>query len=148
MSEQVVDPQRMLRDLVRGRSDEEIIATVSEFGVRSVLDQIFAEMRSRVRAPKHRETTIQWVITSGAERRLRYLCIRRGRVTWSRGQSPSPPDVELQVTLPDFIRITTGLTSPPWAVLRGRLQVADGMRGLLRARRFHSLFKHDGRTVR
>lgn len=114
-----------LRNLIEGRSDDEINMTIRELGVDDALDRVFKGMEEAFLPDKAagQSAVVQWDLTTPDGERVYHVVFANGTCKAARGAGDSPR-VTLRAAIPDFLRVITGKLSGPTAFFQGKLKVA------------------------
>lgn len=118
-----------LAELIEGRSDEEINATVAEQGVDTVLGQIFGAMQERFQPDKAagQSAVIQWDITAPDGTHSWQVKVADGKCEVKQGTDEPSPRVTLGLSLADFLRFIAGKLDGMQAFMSGKLKLSGDM---------------------
>jgi putative sterol carrier protein len=126
MSQQLsVNTPEELAALIDGRSDSEIVGTVSAIGVDEALDRVFDKFSEAFLPHKAagESAEVQWDIATPDGVRKYVVKIVEGKCEASRGTASSPR-VTMSLNVPDFLRLVTGKLSGMQAFFAGKLKVS------------------------
>jgi putative sterol carrier protein len=116
--------QAELRAQISGRTDDEIVALVHEApgGIEAVLDQTVAGMTDAFDADAAQDCVIGYEIASDD---TTYPCRIevQGRQVKAERRHPSDARVVLQLSLPEYLRLITGLLDGTEAFMSGRMKI-------------------------
>ena len=127
-----VDPQQVTPEefaqLVKGSSDDEILATVHQAGTADVLDRIFEGMEQRFVPAKASDVDddILFEITDDGDTHSYVVAIHDGSCKTERGSVDSPK-VKLTSGLVPFIKLVTGEAQGPQLFMAGKLKVSGDL---------------------
>jgi putative sterol carrier protein len=117
-------------EVLRGRSDDEILAWVhSVGGTNATLEEAFWGLKEAFQAERAggRSAVIHWQITTPERALVVYeLEVSDGECTLSRGAT-TDPSVVLMLELADFLRLVTGCLDGVDAYRSGRLRIRGDM---------------------
>jgi putative sterol carrier protein len=116
--------QGELRAQISGRTDDEIVALVYEApgGIEAVLDQTVAGMTDAFDPDAAQDCVIGYEIASGDTTYPCRIEVKGRRVKAERRQ-PSDARVVLQLSLPEYLRLITGLLDGTEAFMSGRMKI-------------------------
>jgi len=127
-----VDPQQVtpeeFAELVKGSSDDEILASVHQAGTADVLDRIFEGMEQRFVPAKASDVDddILFEITDEGDTHSYVVAIHDGSCKTERGSVDSPK-VKLTSGLVPFIKLVTGEAQGPQLFMAGKLKVSGDL---------------------
>lgn len=127
ISAQDITPEQFA-ELVRGASDEDILATVRATGTEAVLDRIFEGMQERFQPEKAAAVTadVGFVITDEGTEHPYYAKIANGACETGRGTVDSPRTT-ITTDLVSFTRLISGQAQGPQLFMAGKLKVAGDL---------------------
>jgi putative sterol carrier protein len=116
--------QEDLRVQISGRTDDEILALVHEApgGIEAILDQTVIGMTDAFDADAAQDCIIGYEIASDDRTYPCRIEVQGRQVTAERRQ-PSDARVVLQLSLPEFLRLITGLLDGTEAFMSGRMKI-------------------------
>jgi len=129
MSEPTRDEKReALAELIKGRSDEEILAGVQSQGVDEMLGQLFNGMAEAFRPERAsgQNAVIQYDVKAGDSVHSLQIKVADGACQASAG-TPDPPRVTLALALPDLLRIVTQQINGQQLFMSGKLKIQGDM---------------------
>lgn len=135
------DPAQMA-EAVKGLSDDELKAKVSEMGIDTTLSQIFAGMQDAFQADKAGSTSavIQYDIDTDEGTKSWTVNIADGACSTSEGPADNPR-LTLQVALVDFVRLIFGQANGQQLFMTGKLKLKGDM---MFAMQMQNYFKQPG----
>jgi hypothetical protein len=117
------DRQRELRLLVDGQPDEAILALAeSGGGVEAILDETFAGMGGALDPDLAQDCVIGYEL-AGPDATHTYRVEVNGETVATSKQDPSDARTVLQLSVPDYLRLITGLLDGTQAFMDGRLRI-------------------------
>jgi putative sterol carrier protein len=118
-----------LAAMIEGKSDDEIIAGVTERGTDQVLGQIFDHMANEAFRPDragNQSAVVGWDITAPDGTHSYQLKVADGTCTVQPGNAEAAR-VTLGMALPDFLRFVTGKLDGMQAFMTGKLKLSGDM---------------------
>jgi SCP-2 sterol transfer family len=116
--------QAELRSLILDKTDEEILAAVSQApgGIEGLLDQTVAEMSDTLDPARAQNCVIGYEIDAG-DVTLAYRIEVRGAGVSGQRRAPSDARVVMLLNAPDYFRLITGLLDGTEAFMSGRMKI-------------------------
>jgi putative sterol carrier protein len=116
--------QDEIRDRIRGKTDEEILAFIEEIpgGVEAILDATVAGMADALDADAAQDCVVGYEIES-ANSQFDYRIEVRGNDVHAERRTPSDARVILQLNVPEYLRLITGLLDGTEAFMSGRMKI-------------------------
>lgn len=113
-----------LRELVKGRSDEEIAQGVQSQGVDAVLDQVFEGMKDAFDPSRAagQSAVMQYDVDAPDGVKTYQVVVDDGACAIEKG-GQKDPRVTLQINLPNFLRLVSGELNGMQAFMSGQLKV-------------------------
>jgi hypothetical protein len=116
--------QDEIRNQIRGKTDEEILAFVGEIpgGVEEFLDATVAGMVDALDSDAAQDCVVGYEIEA-ANRTFDYRIEVRGNDVYAERRTPSDAKVILQLNVPEYLRLITGLLDGTEAFMSGRMKI-------------------------
>ena len=128
MSDINISTPKELGNLINGKSDADINATVESMGAESALQKVFEGMTKAFLADKAKgqSAVIQWDIKTPTNAYSYQVNVNDGKCTFTKG-TPDKARVTLAAALPDFLRVITGQIAGQQAFFSGKLKLSGDM---------------------
>lgn len=121
------DPQAVLQEAVKGKSDEEIMETVGNLGgTEPLLDMTFEGMKGALNADKAQDCIIGYELTD-ADKTYAYAVIIKGSECTYEKRDPSDARVTLGLSVSDYLRLISGELDGMQAFMQGKLKLKGDM---------------------
>jgi putative sterol carrier protein len=116
--------QSMLREMITDKGDDEILDLLRESpgGIEGVLDATVAGMAEALDPDNAQDCVVGYEIDSGGEH-FAYRVEVRGHDVEAERCSPSDARVVLQLNVPEYLRLITGLLDGTEAFMSGRMRI-------------------------
>ena len=123
----VDDARKLLEEAVKGKSDEEIMGFVANFGgPEPALDTIFEGMKSALNPDKAQDCVVAYAITEGANTHNYVVTIKDKQASFEK-REPTDARVTIGLALPDFLRLIAGELDGMQAFMQGKLKLQGDM---------------------
>lgn len=118
------EEQRQLRDLIAGKSDEEILelASAQPGGLAGLVELTMAGMPSALDSGAAQDCVVGYEVSGPAGVHPYRIEVNNDRVTVER-RSPDDARVVLQLSGPDFLRLVSGLLDGTDAFMTGKMRI-------------------------
>jgi putative sterol carrier protein len=121
------DPQAMLQEAVKGKSDAEIMEFVGNLGgAESMLDVTFEGMKSALNPDKAQDCIIGYELTDAGNTFPYAVIIKDKQCTYEK-RDPSDARVTLGLSVPDYLRLISGELDGMQAFMQGKLKLKGDM---------------------
>lgn len=126
MSEATMSPEEF-KNLFTGKTDEEIL-TLTQGNEEALLDGVFEAMRSAFDPSKAvgQDAVIQYAIDGSAAKLNYQLNVKDGVCDVSKGTADDPR-VTMALSLPNFVRMSTGELNGMQAFMSGKLKISGDL---------------------
>jgi putative sterol carrier protein len=123
----VDDARKLLEEAVKGKSDEEIMGFVSNFGgTEPALDTIFEGMKQALNPEKAQDCVVGYSITENGTTHNYVVTIKDKQASFEK-REPSDARVTIGLALPDFLRLIAGELDGMQAFMQGKLKLQGDM---------------------
>jgi len=121
------DPRTMLAEMVKGKSDDEIVQLVNAGGgVESTLDMTFEGMKQALKPEAAQDCVIGYSLTDGGSTYNYAVVIKNKQCTYEK-RDPSDARVTLGMSVPDYLRLISGDLDGMQAFMQGKLKLQGDM---------------------
>lgn len=121
------DPQAMLQEAVKGKSDDEIMEFVNNMGgAEGLLTLTFEGMKAAVNPEKAQDCVVGFEVTEGDTTHAYTVVIKDKAATYEK-RDPSDARVTLGLTVPDYLRLISGELDGMQAFMQGKLKLKGDM---------------------
>jgi putative sterol carrier protein len=121
------DPQALLQEAVKGKSDEEIMEFVNTMGgAESVLTLTFEGMKAALNPEKAQDCVIGYELTEGGNTHS-YAVVIKDKAASYEMRDPSDARVTLGLSVPDYLRLISGELDGMQAFMQGKLKLKGDM---------------------
>lgn len=121
------DPRAALREVVEGRSDDEIMELVGNLGgPEAILDLTFEGMKQAVDPAKAQDCVVGWRLKAGDDVHQYTVTIQGGSVEVAK-REPTDARVTMGLSVPDYLRLISGNVDGMQAFMQGKLQVTGDL---------------------
>lgn len=121
------DPQAMLQEAVKGKSDDEIMEFVKNMGgTEGLLTLTFEGMKAALNPEKAQDCVIGYKLTEGDTTHTYTVTVKGGTAAYEK-RDPSDARVTLGLTLPDYLRLIAGELDGMQAFMQGKLKLEGDM---------------------
>ena len=123
----VDDARKLLEEAVKGKSDEEILGFVGNFGgTQQALDMIFEGMKSALNPEKAMDCVVGYAITEDGTTHNYAVTIKDKQASVEK-REPTDARVTIGLSLPDFLRLIAGDLDGMQAFMQGKLKLQGDM---------------------
>ena len=121
------DPRVLLQQAVAGKSDEEIVQFLNDFGgVEQTLDMTFEGMKQALKPEAAQDCVVGYSLTEGGNI-YNYAVIIKDKACTYEKREPSDARVTLGLTVPDYLRLISGDLDGMQAFMQGKLKLQGDM---------------------
>jgi putative sterol carrier protein len=121
------DPQAMLQEAVKDKSDEEIMTFVTSVGgTESLLDMTFEGMKTALKPEAAQDCVIGYEITEG-DKTHQYAVIIKDKTCTYEKRDPADARVTLGLSVADYLRLISGNLDGMQAFMQGKLKLKGDM---------------------
>lgn len=121
------DPQAMLAEAVKGKSDEEVVQLLeSTGGVEATLDMTFEGMTQALKPEAAQDSVIGYTLTTGGDT-YNYAVIIKDKTCTYEKREPTDARVTLGLSVPDYLRLISGNLDGMQAFMQGKLKLQGDM---------------------
>jgi len=121
------DPQAMLQEAVKGKSDDEIMEFVKTMGgAEAVLTLTFEGMKSALNPDKAQDCVIGYELTDGGDTHAYAVIIKDKQASYEK-RDPADARVTLGLSVPDYLRLISGELDGMQAFMQGKLKLKGDM---------------------
>ncbi len=123
----VDDARALLEQAVKGKSDEEILGFVGNFGgTETALETIFEGMKSALNPDKAQDCVVGYAITEDGKTH-NYVVTVRDKQAAVEKREPTDARVTIGLSLADFLRLVAGDLDGMQAFMQGKLKLQGDM---------------------
>jgi putative sterol carrier protein len=121
------DPQAMLQEAVKGKTDEEIMEFVNTMGgAEAILTLTFEGMKAALNPEKAQDCVIGYELTEDGKTHAYAVAIKDKTATYEK-RDPSDARVTLGLSVPDYLRLISGELDGMQAFMQGKLKLKGDM---------------------
>ena len=121
------DPQAMLQEAVKGKTDDEIMEFVNTMGgAENILTLTFEGMKAALNPEKAQDCVIGYELTEGDTTHAYAVVIKDKAASYEK-RDPSDARVTLGLTVPDYLRLISGELDGMQAFMQGKLKLKGDM---------------------
>ena len=123
----VDDARKLLEEAVKGKSDEEILGFVTNFGgTEQALDMIFEGMKSALNPDRAQDCVVGYAITEDGKTHNYVVTIKDKQASFEK-REPADARVTIGLGLADFLRLIAGDLDGMQAFMQGKLKLQGDM---------------------
>ncbi len=123
----VDDARALLEQAVKGKSDEEILGFVANFGgTENALDTIFEGMKSVLNPDKAQDCVVGYAITEDGTTHNYVVTVKDKQAAFEK-REPTDARVTIGLSLADFLRLVAGDLDGMQAFMQGKLKLQGDM---------------------
>lgn len=121
------DPQAMLAEAVKDKTDEEITQLLeSTGGVEATLDMTFEGMTQALKPEAAQDCVVGYSLTNGGDTYNYAVIIQDKKATYEK-REPNDARVTLGMSAPDYLRLISGNLDGMQAFMQGKLKLQGDM---------------------
>jgi putative sterol carrier protein len=121
------DPQALLQEAVKGKTDEEIMEFVNTMGgAEAVLTLTLEGMTAALNPDKAQDCVIGYELTENGNTHAYAVVIKDKAASYSK-RDPSDARVTLGLSVPDYLRLISGELDGMQAFMQGKLKLNGDM---------------------
>jgi putative sterol carrier protein len=121
------DPRTMLAEAVKGKSDDEIVQLLKDFGgVEQTLDMTFEGMKTALNPDTAVDCVVGYSLTDSGNT-YNYAVIIKDKTCTYEKREPADARVTLGMSVPDYLRLISGDLDGMQAFMQGKLKLQGDM---------------------